>query len=103
MTPEEFDKIVQQAREIAFGKDGESGKHALYNPGNTHFYKTMGFMGRCYDIWRKAIRFVAAMKRNNFVHLREDALDLLNYTVMFCIVYDEEYKKEDPNDTSAKS
>lgn len=89
MTINEFDKIVQQAREIAFGKNGQSGKHFLYNSSNKNLYKELGIEGEIAMIWRKAIRFAEAMKHKQFDHLREDALDLIVYTARFCIVYDE--------------
>lgn len=99
MTPKQFDEIVIQARQIAFGNDDKSGKHAVYNSNDANLYKATGLIGRLSDIWRKAIRCPAAIHTGKFDDkLRRDILDLIVYCVMFCVVYDEQ--KKENNDES---
>lgn len=59
-----------------------------YNAQGKDLYKIIGLPGRCSDIWRKAIRFPAAMETQQFdLKLYRDALDLLVYCAMYCIVW----------------
>jgi len=100
MTPKEFDEIVAQAKLIAFGEDGQSGKNADYAAAG-HLYKVIGREGRCSDIWRKAIRHASAMKTKKYDHkLRRDTLDLLVYCIMYCIVNDEIQIEEERKNVS---
>lgn len=92
MTAEQFDTIVAEAREIAFGKDGVSGKGEAYNSKGQDLYKATGLVGRVADIWRKALRFVSAVHHGNFEPLREDALDLVVYSAMYVVVHDDHFK-----------
>ena len=95
MRPDDHDDICKQARFIAFGNDGKGGKGADYNATGTDPYKATGLVGRCADIWRKALRFCMAIHSGKFDDkLREDALDLLNYCVMYVIVHDEQVIKK---------
>jgi len=96
MNLDQHKRITGEARAIAFGSSGDGGKHADYNAGHQDLYKVTGLVGRCADIWRKAIRFAIAMGTGRFSEkLREDALDLLNYCTMYVVVYDERKEKED--------
>lgn len=91
MTPEQFDKIVAEAKFIAFGPDLESGKHKDYNAQGLDLYKVIGLPGRISDLWRKAIRLPSSLKSEQYdVKLYRDVLDLLVYCVMFCLVWKEE-------------
>ncbi|MFH1398982.1 MAG: hypothetical protein ABIG95_02630 [Candidatus Woesearchaeota archaeon] len=95
MKPSQFDEIVAEARRIAFGEDGQGGKHKDYNAQDKDLYKAIGLPGRCSDIWRKAIRFPAAMETRQFdLKLYRDALDLLVYCVMYCVVWKDSKTEE---------
>lgn len=92
MTEPGFEKILQEVLALHSQKTND------YN-GVLPLYKVTGLKGRVADIWRKTIRimtlgFFDTEQKVPYESLRDTALDLIVYTILYILLLDEEKEKK---------